>query len=96
MSSTCRNKERELPSYFLIINSNYFRDSLRKRLSSTEDKIEEEEESRNLFVDASRKKILDSNVTIPLLQRDLAEAAANTQTKKRELLNIDQVKLEKR
>ena len=96
MSSTCRDKERELPSYFLIINSNYFRDSLRKRLSSTEDKIEEEEESRNLFVDASRKKILDSNVTIPVLQRDLAEAAANTQTKKRELLNIDQVKLEKR
>ena len=96
MSSTCRDEERELPSYFLIINSNYFRDSLRKRLSSTEDKIEEEEESRNLFVDASRKKILDSNVTIPVLQRDLAEAAANTQTKKRELLNIDQVKLEKR
>jgi hypothetical protein len=74
----------------------YFRDSLRGRLSRTEKKIEQDEEILHNFVEKSRKKILDSNVTIPVLQRELAKAAANTQTKKRELLNIDELKQEKR
>ena len=74
----------------------YFRDSLKGRLSRTEKKIEQDEEILHNFVEKSRKKILDSNVTIPVLQRELAKAAANTQTKKRELLNIDELKQEKR
>ena len=74
----------------------YFRDSLRGRLSRTEKKTGEEEEVLHNYVEKSRKKILDSNVSIPVLQRELAKSAANTLTKKRELLNIDELKQEKR
>ena len=69
---------------------------MRKKLKSTETLIENEEVARKKFVDTLRKKILASNVTIPLLQRELAEQSAKTQSKKRELLNIENMKQEKR
>ena len=62
----------------------------------TEKKTEEEAESLEKFIENTRKKFLKSNVTLPLLQREHAKAAAKTQTKKRELLNINESKQEKR
>ena len=62
----------------------------------TEKKTEEEAESLEKFIENTRKKFLKSNVTLPLLQREHAKAAANHQTKKRELLNINESKQEKR
>ena len=69
---------------------------MRTRLKSTETLIEDEEVARKKFVDTLRKKILESSVTIPLLQRELAEQSAKTQGKKRELLNIEDRKQDKR
>ena len=69
---------------------------MRTRLKSTEKLIEDEEAARKKFVDTLRKKILASNVMIPLLQREMAEESAKTQSKKRELLNIEDMEREKR
>ena len=69
---------------------------MRTRLKSTEKLIEDEEAAREKFVDTLRKKILASNVMIPLLQREMAEESAKTQSKKRELLNIEDMEREKR
>ena len=79
-----------------IIQFTNFRDSLRSKLNNIEKKTEEQSESLREFTIRSRKELLDSNVTIPLLQRELVSSTANTQSKKRKLKNLEEIQQEKR